>query len=158
MSRRSDQVHTPRPTKATVHRSLAFLAGLALVSALAAPTLAQDHREAPRRPESRPPSYESRRGPPPPYGRDLPARSPNSLGAGWRQQQEEARAGVRQGEMAPLGRVIEGIRRRSPGRQLDAGIEYQAGRAVYRVRWMTPQGRRVDYIVDAATGAILSER
>jgi uncharacterized membrane protein YkoI len=60
--------------------------------------------------------------------------------------------------MAPLGRVIEGIGRRSAGRPLDAGIEYQDGRAVYRVRWITPYGQRVDYIVDAATGTILSGR
>ena len=60
--------------------------------------------------------------------------------------------------MAPLGRVIEGIRRRIPGRQLDAGIEYRGERPVYRVRWVTAHGRRVDYIVDAATGAILSGR
>jgi uncharacterized membrane protein YkoI len=53
--------------------------------------------------------------------------------------------------------VIAGIRGRSPGRQLDAGIEYRNGRPVYRVRWMTNQGRRIDYIVDAASGAILSE-
>ncbi len=81
----------------------------------------------------------------------------NSLGADWREQQEEARAGVRQGQMAPLGRVIQGIGRRSAGRPLDAGIEYQGSRAVYRVRWMTAHGRRVDYIVDAATGAVLGE-
>ena len=60
--------------------------------------------------------------------------------------------------MAPLGRVIEGIRQRTPGRQLDAGIEYMGDRPVYRVRWMTSNGRRIDYMVDAATGAILSGR
>ena len=27
---------------------------------------------------------------------------------------------------------------------------------IYRVRWMTRDGRRVDYLIDAATGAILS--
>nr|MBA3812588.1 hypothetical protein [Caulobacteraceae bacterium] len=70
-----------------------------------------------------------------------PPREPNSLGAGWRQQQDEARQGVRQGQMAPLGRVIEGIRRRMPGRQLDAGIEYRGERQVYRVRWVTAHGR-----------------
>jgi uncharacterized membrane protein YkoI len=89
---------------------------------------------------------------PPEYSGFGPA---NSLGAGWRQQQDEARLGVRRGAMAPLGRIIDGIGRRAPGRPLDAGIEYQDGRAVYRVRWITDRGRRIDYIVDAATGAIL---
>jgi hypothetical protein len=87
-----------------------------------------------------------------------PARRPNSLGEDWRLQQEEARFGVRHGRFAPLGRVIETLQRRAPGRQLDAGIEYDGGRAIYRVRWITRQGRRIDFLVDAATGAIISQR
>jgi uncharacterized membrane protein YkoI len=85
-------------------------------------------------------------------------RRPNSLGADWRLQQEEARFGVRHGQFAPLGRVVENIRRRTPGRQLDAGIEYDGGRAVYRVRWITDRGQRMDFLVDAASGAILGQR
>lgn len=103
------------------------------------------------------------RAPPPGFYRPPPGfeREPggaNSLGADWREQQDEARQGVRHGQLAPLGRVIQGIGRRAPGRQLDTGIEYQDGRPVYRVRWVTAHGRRVDYIVDAASGAILGER
>jgi hypothetical protein len=89
---------------------------------------------------------------PSPY-RDEPA-----FGGEWREQQEFLRQGVRQGQLAPLGRVIAGIREHTPGRQLDAGLEQMGSRLVYRVRWMTAQGHRVDYIVDAATGAIVSER
>jgi uncharacterized membrane protein YkoI len=50
---------------------------------------------------------------------------------------------------------MEQIRRRTPGRPLDAGMEQSGGRAVYRVRWAAEDGRRIDYIVDAETGAIL---
>jgi len=96
-----------------------------------------------------------------PYGYPVEAR-PNAPGFGpgpdWRARQEEARSGVRRGQFAPLGRVIASIRERTPGRQLDTGLEYEGGRAVYRVRWMTPRGRRVDFLVDAASGAILGER
>jgi uncharacterized membrane protein YkoI len=53
---------------------------------------------------------------------------------------------------------MEGIGQRTPGRPLDAGIEDMGGRTVYRVRWITTHGRRIDYIVDAATGAVLSEK
>jgi len=81
---------------------------------------------------------------------------PNSLGADWRLQQDEARQGVREHHLMPLGRVIEQLRARTPGRQLDAGLEYQDGRPIYRVRWMTKDGRRIDYLIDAVTGAILS--
>jgi len=84
------------------------------------------------------------------------SRYPGSPGAQWRQQQDEAQFGVNEGRLAPLGRVIESIGRRTPGRQLDAGIEHLGGRPVYRVRWMSHDGRRIDYIVDAATGTIIS--
>jgi uncharacterized membrane protein YkoI len=60
--------------------------------------------------------------------------------------------------MAPLELVIANIQRRAPGRQLDSGIEYAGARQVYRVRWLTRHGRRVDFIVDAATGQVLGER
>lgn len=83
------------------------------------------------------------------------AQSPNSLGAGWRQQQDEAREAVRRGRHLPLGRVLEQLRRRTPGRQLDVGLEQQGARMVYRVRWAAADGRRIDYIVDAETGAVL---
>lgn len=83
-------------------------------------------------------------------------RGPDSLGADWREQQDEARAGVQQRRLVPLTQVIEQIRRRHPGRPLDAGAESMGDRPVYRVRWITTDGRRIDFIIDAATGAILS--
>ena len=80
---------------------------------------------------------------------------PDSLGAGWRQQQGEAREAVQTGRAIPLGKVIDQIRRRVPGRPLDAGLEDLNGRTVYRVRWAADDGRRIDFLVDAETGAIL---
>jgi hypothetical protein len=85
-----------------------------------------------------------------------PPHRPNSLGADWRLQQDEVRQGVRRGRIIPLSQVIEQLNARSPGRQLDAGLEYQGEKPIYRVRWMTRNGRRVDYLIDATTGAILS--
>ena len=79
-----------------------------------------------------------------------------SLGAEWRQQQDDVRRGVRQGRYMPLNRVIPNLQRRYPGRQLDAGLEQGwDGRPVYRVRWAATNGRRIDFIVDAQTGAVL---
>jgi len=80
---------------------------------------------------------------------------PDSLGADWREQQDEARAGVTQRRLVPLAQVIAEIRRRTGGRQLDAGLEYQGDRPIYRVRWMSADGRRIDFLIDATTGAIL---
>ena len=81
----------------------------------------------------------------------------DSLGADWREQQNEARAKVRDGRHVPLERVIATIRRKTPGRLLDTGIEQGPdGRAVYRVRWAAASGRRIDFLVDAQSGAIIS--
>jgi uncharacterized membrane protein YkoI len=86
-----------------------------------------------------------------------PAPGRDSLGADWRQQQGEARQRVKDGSHVPLERVVDEIRRRTPGRLLDAGIETGGdGRSVYRVRWAAQDGRRIDFLVDAASGSILS--
>ena len=60
--------------------------------------------------------------------------------------------------MAPLDPVLDKLQRHSPGRQLNTIIESEDGRPVYRVRWMTNEGRRIDYVVDANTGQFLGER
>ncbi|WP_369060840.1 hypothetical protein ABOZ73_03755 [Caulobacter sp. 73W] len=76
----------------------------------------------------------------------------DSLGADWRPRQDEARSGAREGRLVPLERVIQSISRRVPGRPLDAGLEGQ----YYRVRWAAADGRRIDFIVDATSGQIVS--
>lgn len=81
----------------------------------------------------------------------------NSLGAYWGLQQDAARRGVRQGNI-PLRDVTGNIRRIAPGRMLDAGLEPGPdGRPAYRVRWAATNGRRIDFIVDAQTGAIIGQ-
>jgi len=86
-----------------------------------------------------------------------PPRRPFLAVPGWRAAPEEA-PGLRGRRMASLGGVIQSLQRRSPGRQLDAEVGYLDGRTVYRVLWLTERGRRMDYIVDAETGAVLSAR
>ena len=81
---------------------------------------------------------------------------PNSLGEGWTLQQDRVAELVREHRLLPLARVIESVRALHPGRLLDAGLEDPDGRPIYRVRWMTNDGRRIDYLIDGATGAILS--
>jgi uncharacterized membrane protein YkoI len=57
-----------------------------------------------------------------------------------------------------LDGVISQMHHRFPGgRLLDAQVEDRGGRSVYRVRWSTGDGRRIDYFVDAETGAIIGE-
>lgn len=70
--------------------------------------------------------------------------------------QDEARTRVREGDILPLGRVLADVRRRNPGTLLDAGLERSRGGPVYHIRWLTRDGRRIDYEVDARSGDILS--
>lgn len=79
----------------------------------------------------------------------------NSLGDSWAPRGDDAREGVRGGRLVPLEQVIRNIARSTPGRLLDAGLEGGGDRPVYRVRWQTNDGRRIDYIVDARSGAII---
>lgn len=67
----------------------------------------------------------------------------------------EARDRVRQGDILPLPQVLGPIGQRTPGRLLDAGLELAGDRPVYRVRWAAADGRRIDYHVDARSGAVL---
>ncbi len=82
-------------------------------------------------------------------------RGGNSLGDSWSPSEEDARDGVRGGRLVPLESVIRNIARSTPGRLLDAGLEDRGGRPIYRVRWQATNGQRIDFIVDARTGAII---
>jgi len=69
---------------------------------------------------------------------------------------DDARQAVREGRRVSLREVIPQIQRRTPGRLLDSYPETgPGGRAQYRVRWQSNNGERIDYIVDAETGAII---
>jgi hypothetical protein len=95
--------------------------------------------------------------PPPPgaYG-GRPAFDGGFGGGDWRAQQDEVRRAVRDGRHVPLSQAITSVRRVSPGHVLDAGMEGGPdGRTLYRLRWATNDGRRIDYLVDAATGAVV---
>ncbi len=99
-------------------------------------------------------NYGERPYPPAPagYGR---AAGPG-FGGDWRAEQNEVRRAVRDGRHVPLSQAIAAVRRQSPGHVLDAGMEGgPEGRTLYRLRWATNDGRRIDYLVDAATGAVV---
>jgi hypothetical protein len=84
-----------------------------------------------------------------------PGRGGNSLGDSWNPRESDARDGVRGGRLVPLETVIRNIARSNPGQLLDAGLEDRGGRPIYRVRWQTNDGRRIDFIVDAQSGQII---
>jgi uncharacterized membrane protein YkoI len=64
----------------------------------------------------------------------------------------DPRLGARIGQTISMEQAVAIVARRTPGRLLDAS---PAG-SNYRIVWVTPAGRRIDFIVDASSGAILS--
>jgi uncharacterized membrane protein YkoI len=80
-----------------------------------------------------------------------------TLGAG-HDDQDQARAAVREGRRIPLSRVIPEIAARTPGRMLNVTTGDQGGRPAYFVQWQQTNGRVVVFVVDAETGAILGRQ
>ena len=81
---------------------------------------------------------------------------PANLGRAAAAQQQQARQGVQEGRLVPIAQVFAALNRRTPGKQQDARIERVGERQVYRIPWVTTDGKRIDYTVDAQSGAILS--
>jgi hypothetical protein len=91
----------------------------------------------------------------PGYGAPPRGRGPET----YRGEQDDARRGVRTGQIRSMGEIVGRIGRIRPGRILDGGLEQLPdGRPAYRVIWGATDGRRIDYLVDAQTGAILEGR
>jgi uncharacterized membrane protein YkoI len=57
--------------------------------------------------------------------------------------------------LVSLPQVEAAIRRQTPGRLLDADGPSGGDRPVYRIRWQADSGQRIDFTVDARTGAII---
>lgn len=61
--------------------------------------------------------------------------------------------------VVPLRQVEAAIRRQEPGEMLDAAlVSGPGGRQVYVIKWLSADGRRIDFEVDATSGQILSRR
>lgn len=127
------------------------LLGLTAGAALADPPDRRDHRDGGRGEHHQgqgQPQPQGYRGPPPGY-RGPPQTQGQAYGY------PGARPG---GRTVPLDGVVGQLRRRYPtGRLLDAEMQDQGGRPVYRVHWATGDGRRIDYLIDAQTGAVIGE-
>ena len=86
-------------------------------------------------------------------GQPLSVSAQPRLPRGGGYEQPYGRGGERGGgQTISMEQAVAIVSRRVPGRLLDAS---PAG-ANYRIVWLTNDGRRIDFIVDAVTGAILS--
>jgi uncharacterized membrane protein YkoI len=61
--------------------------------------------------------------------------------------------------LLPLEVVLGNVARQIPGHHLDANGPFpRGGRWIYRIKWLTPDGRVLIVIADAQTGQILDVR
>ncbi|HAE28597.1 MAG TPA: hypothetical protein DCG58_15640 [Hyphomonas adhaerens] len=71
----------------------------------------------------------------------------------------QARDSRNQGRTVPLSQIFNSLKRQYGGYQLGADLYDRGnGKAVYEIDWMTKNGRKMHFVVDAQTGAILDRR
>ncbi len=71
---------------------------------------------------------------------------------------QRARDAVQSGRIQPLQNVLAMVKRRFPGRVLDADLRDRGGTPVYSVKMLTPDGKVLSVSVDARNGRILGVR
>lgn len=59
------------------------------------------------------------------------------------------------GASLPLDRIVRDTAALLPGHLLEAEIDDDDGRLVYELKWLLPDGRRLDIEIDAASGTWL---
>jgi uncharacterized membrane protein YkoI len=73
------------------------------------------------------------------------------------QGRQEQQGGQQTVRLISLNQITAQIQRSTPGKLLDATPpDPSSPRPVYRIRWQADNGQRIDFVVDAQTGAILS--
>ncbi|MBK9081033.1 MAG: PepSY domain-containing protein [Rhizobiales bacterium] len=72
-----------------------------------------------------------------------------------RASHEEARRALERGEVQPLARILDLARPALAGDVVRTELERDDGRWIYEFRVVTPDGRRIEVKVDAATGEVL---
>lgn len=71
---------------------------------------------------------------------------------------DRARAAVQAGEVLPWPIVFDRLQRTHPGQVLDLELEREAGRWIYEVRLLQPDGRLLKLEVDARTAEVIEVR
>jgi uncharacterized membrane protein YkoI len=71
---------------------------------------------------------------------------------------DRARAAVQAGEVLPLPTLLEQLRRSHPGQVLEVELEREDGRWRYEVKLLQPDGQLRKLLLDARSGAVLSDR
>lgn len=71
----------------------------------------------------------------------------------------QAREAVRDGRNVPLSRIFQQLKREYGGYQLGAELySREDGSTFYEIDWMTEDGRKAQFMVDARSGSVLERR
>src|SRR5262245_62240700 len=60
--------------------------------------------------------------------------------------------------LIPLPHVLRMLRKQYSGKQLDAQIVRNPGIVLYEIQWLTEEGRKIVFIVNARDGKIVATR
>lgn len=79
---------------------------------------------------------------------------------GWAQSWSsgEAREAVEEGKNVPLSKIFRKLKSEYGGYQLGAELFSSRGGAEYKIDWMTGDGRKMQFRVDARTGRIIGRQ
>lgn len=87
---------------------------------------------------------------------------------GWReglgQSFDAERPGARPSEASqdrqrtPLYQIVQRLERRVGGQMLDARLVEGGRGEMYVIKWLTDDGRKIEFLVDAQAGAVLDQR
>lgn len=87
--------------------------------------------------------------------------TPVAQAQGWMNQFSpgQARDSRNEGRTVPLSQIFSNLKRQYGGYQLRADLYDKGnGKSVYEIDWMTKDGRKMHFVVDAQSGAILDRR
>lgn len=71
----------------------------------------------------------------------------------------QAREAVREGKTVPLSRIFQQLKREYGGYQLGAELySRDDGTTFYEIDWMTEDGRKAHFTVDAQSGSVTNRR
>lgn len=60
------------------------------------------------------------------------------------------------GRIVPLEQLLQSLAQQLPGRAVGVELEEDDGRMVYELKWLLPDGRRLEIEIDAGNGRWLS--
>ena len=69
---------------------------------------------------------------------------------------ERAAAERGRGRILPLEQLLQAVAQQLPGRAVGVELDEDDGRMVYELKWLLPDGRRLELEIDAADGRWLS--